>query len=50
MTALNSNLNTLRRGYAIMPYNQELAISEPLLKEGLISETDFLQTQRQVMI
>lgn len=46
MAALNNKLNTLRRSYILV--DKELELSRPLLKEGLISETDFLHTQRKV--
>lgn len=43
---LNSNLDTLRKSYDLA--NQELTINKPLVKEGLISQIELLQTEREV--
>lgn len=43
---LNSNLDTLRKSYGLA--NQQLTISKPLVKEGLMSQMELLQTEQNV--
>lgn len=46
MEDLNATLDTLKKSYNLA--NKELSISKPLVAEGLISQIELLQTERQV--